>query len=100
MAHGTKNYDKEKEDEEAQLMRTWRRAYRGTFMSSGGFTRGLGMKALADGDIDLILCGWLFISNPDLVYIFKVYVLLNGYNRETFYTKDTVVGHLDYPFLN
>ncbi|KAI3416845.1 Cupin type-1 domain-containing protein [Psidium guajava] len=41
--------EEEGEDEEAQLMRAWRRAYQGTLMSSGGFTRELGMKALADG---------------------------------------------------
>ncbi|KAF8023425.1 hypothetical protein BT93_F0816 [Corymbia citriodora subsp. variegata] len=99
-AHGMKGYGKEKEDEEAQLMRTWRRAYQGTFMSSGGFTRELGMKALADGDVDLISYGRLFISNPDLVCRFMVDAPLNGYNRETFYTQDPIVGYLDYPFLN
>ncbi|KAL3747125.1 hypothetical protein ACJRO7_015978 [Eucalyptus globulus] len=98
-AHGTKNYGEEKEDEEARLMRTWRRAYQGTLMSSGGFTRELGMKALADGDADLISYGRLFISNPDLVHRFKVDAPLNGYNRETFYTQDPVVGYIDYPFL-
>ncbi|XP_030476505.1 12-oxophytodienoate reductase 3-like [Syzygium oleosum] len=100
MAHGTKNYGEEEEDEEARLMRTWRRAYQGTFMSSGGFTRELGMKALADGDADLISYGRLFISNPDLVHRLKVDAPLNGYNRETFYTQDPVVGYIDYPFLD
>ncbi|KAF7846530.1 hypothetical protein BT93_L4193 [Corymbia citriodora subsp. variegata] len=78
----------------------WRRAYQGTFMSSGGFTRELGIKALVDGDTDLISYGRLFISNPDLVHRFKVDVPLNGYNRETFYTQDPVVGYIDYPFLD
>ncbi|XP_030551942.1 12-oxophytodienoate reductase 3-like [Rhodamnia argentea] len=100
VAHGTKNYTEEEEDEEARLMRTWRRAYQGTFMSSGSFTRELGMKALADGDADLISYGRLFISNPDLVHRFKADAPLNGYNRETFYTQDPVVGYLDYPFLD
>ncbi|KAK3438746.1 hypothetical protein EUGRSUZ_C03547 [Eucalyptus grandis] len=66
--NGTENYVKQEKDEEAQLMRTLRRAYQGTFMLSGGFTRELGMKALAGGDADLISYGRLFISNPDLVY--------------------------------
>ncbi|KAI6679723.1 hypothetical protein NL676_033604 [Syzygium grande] len=100
MAHGTKTYSEAEEDEEARLMRTWRRAYQGTFMSSGGFTRELGMKALADGDADLISYGRLFISNPDLVHRLKVDAPLNGYNRETFYTQDPVVGYIDYPFLD
>ncbi|KAK3438751.1 hypothetical protein EUGRSUZ_C03552 [Eucalyptus grandis] len=99
-ANGTKNYGEQEEDEEARLTRTWRRAYQGTFMLTGGFTRELGMKALAGGDTDLISYGRLFISNPDLVYRFKVDAPLNGYNRETFYTQDPVVGYIDYPFLD
>ncbi|KAL3747128.1 hypothetical protein ACJRO7_015980 [Eucalyptus globulus] len=98
--NGTENYVKQEEDEEAQLMRTLRRAYQGTFMLSGGFTRELGMKALAGGDADLISYSRLFISNPDLVYRFKVDAPLNGYNRDTFYTQDPVVGYIDYPFLD
>ncbi|KAF8023429.1 hypothetical protein BT93_F0819 [Corymbia citriodora subsp. variegata] len=92
--------EEEDEDEEARLMRAWRRAYQGTFMLSGGFTRELGMKALVDGDADLISYGRLFISNPDLIHRFKVDAPLNGYNRETFYTQDPVVGYIDYPFLD
>ncbi|KAL3586143.1 hypothetical protein D5086_013010 [Populus alba] len=42
------------EDEEAQMIRTWRRAYQGTLMCSGGFTRELGIQAVAEGDADLL----------------------------------------------
>ena len=87
------------EEEEAHLIRTLRRAYKGTFISSGGFTRELGMKALADGDADLVSYGRLFISNPDLVLRFKLNAPLTKYNRKTFYTQDPVVGYTDYPFL-
>ncbi|XP_057967311.1 12-oxophytodienoate reductase 3 [Malania oleifera] len=87
------------EDEEALLMRTWRRAYQGTFICSGGFTRELGMEAVAVGDADLVSYGRLFISNPDLVVRFKVNAPLNRYVRSTFYTQDPVVGYTDYPFL-
>ncbi|RVW44101.1 12-oxophytodienoate reductase 3 [Vitis vinifera] len=59
------------EEEEAQLMRTWRRAYQGTFICSGGFTRELGLEAVALGDADLVSYGRLFISNPDLVLRLK-----------------------------
>uniref|UniRef100_A0A5B6ZJE6 Putative 12-oxophytodienoate reductase 3 n=1 Tax=Davidia involucrata TaxID=16924 RepID=A0A5B6ZJE6_DAVIN len=88
------------EDEEARLMRTWRRAYQGTFICSGGFTRKLGMEAVAQGDADLVSYGRLFISNPDLVLRFKVNAPLNRYIRATFYTQDPVVGYTDYPFLS
>ncbi|KAE8657989.1 12-oxophytodienoate reductase 3 [Hibiscus syriacus] len=87
------------EDEEAYLMRTLKRSYDGTFMCSGGFTRELGMQAVAEGDADLVSYGRLFISNPDLVLRLKVNAPLNRYIRKTFYTQDPVVGYTDYPFL-
>lgn len=98
-AAGVKQYGKSGEEEEAELMRTWRRAYDGTFMSSGGFTRDEGMKAVADGDADLISYGRLFISNPDLVHRLKINAPLTAYKRESFYSGDLVVGYVDYPFL-
>ncbi|XP_039155448.1 12-oxophytodienoate reductase 3-like [Eucalyptus grandis] len=88
------------ENEEAKLMLTLRRAYQGTFMSAGGFTRELGMTAIADRDADLIAYGRIFIANPDLVNRFKINAPLNEYVRETFYTHDPVVGYTDYPFLD
>lgn len=53
------------ENEEAKLMCTLRRAYQGTFMLAGGFTWELGMKAVTEGDADLISYGRIFISNPN-----------------------------------
>uniref|UniRef100_A0A2P2NZK1 NADH:flavin oxidoreductase/NADH oxidase N-terminal domain-containing protein n=1 Tax=Rhizophora mucronata TaxID=61149 RepID=A0A2P2NZK1_RHIMU len=88
------------EDEEAQLIKTWRRAYQGTLMCSGGFTRELGLVAVSQSDADLVSYGRLFISNPDLVLRFKLNAPLNRYNRKTFYTHDPVVGYTDYPFLS
>ncbi|EXB38932.1 12-oxophytodienoate reductase 3 [Morus notabilis] len=87
------------EEEEAHLMRTVRKAYQGTLICSGGFTRELGMQAVADGDADLVSYGRLFISNPDLVLRFKLNAPLTKYNRKTFYTQDPVIGYTDYPFL-
>lgn len=87
-------------EEEARFMRTWRRAYQGTFICSGGFTRQLGIEAVAEGDADLVAYGRLFISNPDLVLRLKLNAPLNKYIRATFYTHDPVVGYTDYPFLN
>ncbi|KAM5547243.1 12-oxophytodienoate reductase 3 [Rosa sericea] len=95
-AHGQVEFDQD----EARFMRTLRNAYEGTFMASGGFTRELGMEAVASGDTDLVSYGRQFISNPDLVLRFKLNAPLNKYNRETFYTHDPVVGYTDYPFLN
>ncbi|KAL3830033.1 hypothetical protein ACJIZ3_018835 [Penstemon smallii] len=86
-------------DEEERMMRTWRGAYEGTFICSGGFTRELGVEAVAEGNADLVAYGRLFISNPDLVLRLKVNAPLNKYVRATFYTHDPVVGYTDYPFL-
>ncbi|CAI9100705.1 OLC1v1037864C1 [Oldenlandia corymbosa var. corymbosa] len=88
------------EEEEAQLVRTCRKAYEGTFISSGGFTRELGIEAVAQGDADLVSYGRLFISNPDLPLRLKLNAPLTRYNRATFYTHDPVVGFTDYPFLS
>ncbi|KAM7258873.1 hypothetical protein ACFE04_014614 [Oxalis oulophora] len=87
------------EDEEAHLMRSLRRAYEGTFMCSGGFTRELGIEAVAQDDADLVSYGRIFISNPDLVSRLKTNAPLNKYIRKTFYTPDPVVGYTDYPSL-
>ncbi|KAJ6403311.1 hypothetical protein OIU84_015260 [Salix udensis] len=88
------------EDAVAQMTRTWRRAYQGTFICSGGFTRELGIQAVAEGDADLVSYGRVFLSNPDLVLRLKLDAPLNEYIRETFYTHDPVVGYTDYPFLS
>ncbi|XP_020226584.1 12-oxophytodienoate reductase 3 [Cajanus cajan] len=87
------------EEERDYLMQKWRKAYEGTFMCSGGFTRDLGMEAVAQGNADLVSYGRLFISNPDLVLRLKLNAPLAKYNRDTFYTNDPVVGYTDYPFL-
>ncbi|OIV89220.1 hypothetical protein TanjilG_24402 [Lupinus angustifolius] len=88
------------EDEQVKLLKTLRKTYDGTFMSSGGFTRDSGMKAIAEGDTDLVSYGRYFIANPDLVLRLKLNADLNDYNRMTFYTHDPVIGYTDYPFLD
>ncbi|KAL6858777.1 hypothetical protein ACP4OV_017779 [Aristida adscensionis] len=86
-------------EEESRLMRALRGAYRGTLMCSGGYTRELGVEAVAAGDADLVSYGRLFISNPDLVERLRRGAPLARYVRATFYTADPVVGYTDYPFL-
>nr|WBW02129.1 isopiperitenone reductase [Schizonepeta tenuifolia] len=90
----------EGDDEDAQLLRTWRNAYQGTTMCSGGYTRELGIQAVAAGDVDLVAYGRLFVSNPDFVARMKLNAPFTKYDRATFYTHDPVVGYTDYPFLN
>uniref|UniRef100_A0A1D1Y0X8 12-oxophytodienoate reductase 7 n=1 Tax=Anthurium amnicola TaxID=1678845 RepID=A0A1D1Y0X8_9ARAE len=87
------------EEEEGRLVRELRRRYEGAFMCSGGYTKELGMEAVARGEADLVSYGRLFISNPDLVERFRAGARLNRYIRATFYTHDPVVGYTDYPSL-
>ncbi|GAB4853723.1 12-oxophytodienoate reductase 3 [Ancistrocladus abbreviatus] len=82
-----------------ELMRKLRKAYQGTFMRAGGYTRVTGMEAVAEGEADLVAYGRLFISNPDLVKRFKMNASLNGYDKTTFYTHDPIIGYTDYPLL-
>lgn len=98
-AQGVVDKPVEEAEADAKLLRKLRDAFEGSFVSSGGYTKELGMKDLAQGDADLVAFGRLFISNPDLVHRFKVNAPLNKYDRSTFYTHDPVLGYTDYPFL-
>ncbi|XP_057952225.1 12-oxophytodienoate reductase 2-like [Malania oleifera] len=76
-----------------------RRAFKGTFISAGGYHREDGNNAVAKNHTDLIAFGRLFLANPDLPRRFELNAPLNKYNRNTFYIPDPVVGYTDYPFL-
>ncbi|KAL5993303.1 12-oxophytodienoate reductase 1 [Asimina triloba] len=76
-----------------------RKAFKGTFISVGGYDKEEGNEAITSGYADLIAYGRLFLANPDLPRRFELDAPLNKYDRETFYTPDPVVGYTDYPFL-
>ena len=76
-----------------------RKAFKGTFIAAGGYTREDGNKALAENRTDLVVYGRLFLANPDLPKRFELNAPLNKYIKETFYTSDPVIGYTDYPFL-
>ncbi|XP_024040284.1 putative 12-oxophytodienoate reductase 11 isoform X2 [Citrus clementina] len=76
-----------------------RRAFEGTFIAAGGYSRDEGNKAVAANYTDLVAFGRLFLANPDLPKRFELNAPLNKYNRSTFYIPDPVVGYTDYPFL-
>ncbi|ERN20060.1 hypothetical protein AMTR_s00071p00196220 [Amborella trichopoda] len=77
-----------------------RKAFKGTFISAGGYNKEDGNKAIAEGATDLVAFGRIFLANPDLPRRFELNAPLNKYNRETFYIPDPVVGYTDYPFLS
>lgn len=72
---------------EAELLKEIRRAHQGTFMISGGFNKELGMKAIANDDVDLIAYALFVLSNPDLVHRFEIHAPFNAYDAATFYTQ-------------
>ncbi|KAL8139737.1 hypothetical protein V2J09_005758 [Rumex salicifolius] len=76
-----------------------RKAFDGTFIVAGGYTRQDGNEAVENGRADLVAYGRWFISNPDLPRRFALDAPLNKYHRETFYVPEPVIGYTDYPFL-
>uniref|UniRef100_A0ACD5ZTF4 Uncharacterized protein n=1 Tax=Avena sativa TaxID=4498 RepID=A0ACD5ZTF4_AVESA len=77
----------------------YREAFKGTFITNGGYDCAEGNKVVTDGYADLVAFGRLFLGNPDLPKRFEIGAELNNYDRMTFYTSDPVVGYTDYPFL-
>lgn len=76
-----------------------RRAWKGSFLSAGGFNRAEGNDAVRTGRADVVVFGRHFLANPDLPKRIALCAPLNKYNRATFYTQDPVVGYTDYPFM-
>jgi NADPH2 dehydrogenase len=46
----------------------------------------------------IVMYGRYFIANPDLVYRIKEGLQFTEYKRETFYTANSPLGYIDYPF--
>ncbi|KAF5942126.1 hypothetical protein HYC85_019768 [Camellia sinensis] len=85
--------------ERPDMLLPMRKAFKGTFIDSGGYDREDGMRAVAENHADLVAYGRLFLANPDLPRRFELNAPLNKYSSETFCIPDPVVGYVDYPFL-
>lgn len=68
-----------------------RAAFKGTFIATGGYTKGDGDKAIADKYFDLVSFGRLFLANPDLPKRFELDATLNKHQRSSFYIQDPVL---------
>ncbi|CAI0556637.1 unnamed protein product [Linum tenue] len=99
--HGANGYliDQFLKDQTLQSLVPMRKAFKGTFISAGGFSKEEGNRAVDEDHSDLVAFGRLFLANPDLPRRFELGAALNKYDRTTFYTLDPVVGYTDYPFL-
>ncbi len=77
------------------------RLFDGPILINGGYTTVLARKhvdeAFPEKDIGVSF-GRSFIANPDLVFRIKEGVVLNGYDRDSFYTLENPKGYIDYPY--
>lgn len=78
--------------------KTFRAAFKGVFLSAGGYSAETADEAIAAGRADAIAFGRLFIANPDLPERLEKKSALNEYDRTTFYGGEEK-GYTDYPAL-
>ena len=73
----------------------------GPLLIAGGYKPAYAQK-LVDGEYPdkdiVVMFGRYFIANPDLVYRIREGIKLSAYERKTFYTSNSAVGYVDYPF--
>jgi 2,4-dienoyl-CoA reductase-like NADH-dependent reductase (Old Yellow Enzyme family) len=75
-----------------------KKAFGGVYIANEGFTKDSAEKAIAEGSVDAVAFGKLFIANPDLPRRFQINAPLNEPDASTFYAS-TAKGYADYPFL-
>lgn len=75
-----------------------RKAFKGVFLSCGGYTKESAEAALDQNKADLIVFGKLFIANPDLPKRFQENKPLNAWDADTFY-QGGPKGYTDYAAL-
>jgi N-ethylmaleimide reductase len=73
----------------------FRKFFKGVFFSAGGYTPQNAKEAVENGDVDAVVFGRLFISNPDLPARIKNNIELTKYDRATFY-GGAEKGYTDY----
>ena len=76
-----------------------RKVFKGKIVAAGGFQPDTAGAAIASGVADAVAFGRHFVANPDLPLRIKEGLALTKYDRDTFYTFDSV-GYNDYPFAN
>jgi N-ethylmaleimide reductase len=82
----------------ASMKATFRNAFKGKLILSGGYDAARAESDLAAGKCDLIAVGKPFLANPDLVTSWKTGAALNAPDMNTFYTPGPK-GYTDYPVL-
>ncbi|KAI9495763.1 12-oxo-phytodienoic acid-like protein [Zychaea mexicana] len=94
------DFSRRTRNDTANSLDPFRRVWKGTFLSAGGYTTNPQLAAkIADETGNLIVFGRAFIANPDIVERLKNGWPLTKYNRKTFYSQGAV-GYTDYPFYD
>jgi len=81
------------------MKKTFREAFKGKLILSGGYDATRAENDLATGKCDLVAVGKPFLANPDLVTRWKSGTAVNSPDMDTFYTPDAK-GYTDYPKLD
>lgn len=76
-----------------------RKVFKGKIIAAGGFEPETAETTTENGVADAVAFGRHFVANPDLPLRIREGLALTPYDRETFYTFDSV-GYNDYPFVN
>src|SRR5712675_1239637 len=74
-----------------------RRVFEGKIVAAGGFEPDTAETTIEQGVADAVAFGRHFVANPDLPLRIREGIALTRYDRDTFYTFDSV-GYNDYPF--
>ncbi len=75
------------------------KAFGGLYIANLNFDKARANAAIAEGRVDMVAFGKLFIANPDLVTRFLLDAPLNKADAKTFYGGDQQ-GYTDYPVLD
>jgi N-ethylmaleimide reductase len=73
----------------------FRSKFRGPLISAAAYTPSSATLTVAEGEADAIAFGRMFIANPDLVERIRDELLMNKYDRSTFY-GGAEAGYTDY----
>jgi len=76
-----------------------RKVFQGKIIAAGGFEPDTAESAIEHGVADAVAFGRHFVANPDLPVRIREGLALTRYDRDTFYTFDSV-GYNDYPFVS
>src|SRR5271156_2665743 len=76
-----------------------RKVFQGKIIAAGGFEPDTAESAIEHDVADAVAFGRYFVANPDLPLRIKEGFALTPYDRNTFYTFDSV-GYNDYPFVS